>query len=134
MTPRTFFSLALVALFLGGCATYQEPPVVQTAPAPLSLAQIKEMSAKGVSDETLLGALRASRAVYLLGSDDVKDLQDARVSKAVIDYLLTTPQNYRGSRPRHGYYSYPPPPYWWGWGWHHDFGFHDFHHGFHGHH
>ena len=131
MRPRRLFSLVLAALFLAGCATYHEPSVVRTAPAPLSLAQIKEMSAKGVSDETLLSALRASRAVYLLGSDDVKDLQDAKVSKTVIDYLLTTQQLYRAQRTRYGYY---PPPYWYWGGWHHDFGVHDFHHDSHGHH
>ena len=132
MRPPVLFSLVLAVLFLAGCATYHEPPVVRTAPAPLSLTQIKEMSAKGVNDETLLSALRASRAVYLLASDDVKDLQDARVSKAVIDYLLTTQQLYRAQRPRYDYYY--PPPYWYWGGWHHDFGVHDFHHDFHGHH
>ncbi len=129
-----FFTAILIvaAAFVSGCATetvYREPPAV-TAPPALTLAQIKEMTTKGVSDETTLSALRASRAVYRLTSQDVTDLQEAKVSQAVIDYLLSTPQFYPpqpAPRYRTYYYSYPPPwPYWyydWHWhgGWHHDF-------------
>lgn len=128
--------LIAAAAFVSGCATetvYREAPIV-TAPPALTLAQIKEMTAKGVSDETILSALRASRAVYRLTSPDVTDLQEAKVSQAVIDYLLSTPQLYPPlPAPRYrAYYYYPPPwPYWyydwhWHWGWHHDF-----HHGHH---
>lgn len=119
------------ALLTGGCATRstRDPPValLPALPPALTLAQIKEMSAKGVSDDTILNALRASRAVYQLTTDDVKDLQDAKVRKAVIDYLLSTPQLYPATSVRHRYYYYYPIyPYWW----HHDF-HHDFHHDYH---
>lgn len=134
-----FFAMILIvaAAFVSGCATetvYRQAQVV-TAPPALTLAQIKEMTAKGVSDETILSALRSSRAVYRLTSQDVTDLQEAKVSQAVIDDLLATPQLYPprpAPRCRTYYYSYPPPwPYWyydWHWhgGWHHDF-----HHGHH---
>lgn len=127
------------AVFLSGCATetvYREVPV-PTAASVLTLAQIKEMTARGVSDETILSALRASRAVYRLTSQDVLDLQEAKVSQAVIDYLLSTPQLYAQQTPvRYRYYYYPPPwpyPYWYDWHWHFDW-HHDFHHGHHGHH
>lgn len=130
--------LILAAAFLSGCATAcREAPVV-AAPAALTLTQIKEMSARGVSDDTTLSALRASRAVYKLTSKDVLELQEAKVSPAVIDYLLSTPQ-LNPPRPatvryRTYYYYAPAPwPYWgpyWHSGWH--VGFHnDFHHGHH---
>lgn len=134
---RLFIVIMIVAAtFVSGCATetvYREPPVI-TAPPALTLAQIKEMTAKGVSDETILSALRSSRAIYWLTSQDVTDLQEAKVSQGVIDYLLSTPQLYSQQPvPRYRtYYYYPPPwPYWyydwhWHWGWHHDF-----HHGHH---
>jgi hypothetical protein len=108
------------------------------APPALTLAQIKEMTARGVSDETILSALRASRAVYRLTSKDVMELQEAKVSPAVMDYLLITLQYPPQPPPSvvRRYYNYPPPypyPYWWGYGWHFDFGHHNFGHG-HGHH
>lgn len=135
--------LITAAVFLSGCATsvYREPArAVVSAPPALTLAQIKEMAARGVSDETILGALRASRAVYKLTSKDVMELQEAKVSPAVIDYLLTTPQAQPAPPPpryRTYYYAYPPwpYPYWWhDWHWGFDW-HHDFHHGgHHGHH
>lgn len=123
---RSVMFVLLAALLGAGCATetvYREPPMVRATNA-LTLAQIKEMTAKGVSDETILSALRASRVVYRLSADNVKDLQAANVSAAVIDYLLSTAQ-----RPppqpvvRRYYYYFPyyyPPPYpYWGWyDWH----------------
>lgn len=130
-------TLIAAAVFVGGCATgrvYREGPPVVTAPPALTLAQIKEMTAKGVSDETILNALRASRAVYRLTSADVLDLQQAGVSQAVIDYLLSTPQLYPPRpvvRYRTYYYYYDPWPYWW---WHDGYWHHDWHHGHHGHH
>ena len=131
--------LIAVAALLGGCATetvYRQPPLV-AAPPSLTLGQIKEMTARGVSDETILSALRASRAVYKLTSKDVMELQEAKASPAVTDYLLSTAQNPPQPPPPvvRRYYNYPPPyPYWWGYGWHFDFGHHDFGHGHHGHH
>ena len=119
-------TLILAAVvFVSGCATrtsYHRPPV--TAPPTLTLTQIKEMTVKGVSDETILTALRASRVIYKLTSKDVLDLQAAKVSPAVIDYLLSTPQLYPPQpvpvRYRTYNYYYPPPwPYYFGF--HHDF-------------
>lgn len=139
MMNRFFVPLTIAAaLLLSGCATtaYREPrPAVVPAPPALTLAQIKEMTAKGVSDETILSALRASRAVYRLNSKDVMELQEAKVSPAVIDYLLATPQAYppRPATRYRTYYYYPPPlwpyPYYdWHWG----FGGHyNLHHGHH---
>ena len=110
-----FFAVILVvaAALLGGCATetvYREVPVSNVPPA-LTLAQIEEMTAKGVSGETILSALRASRAVYKLTSKDVMELQEAKVSQAVIDYLLSTPQLFAAPAPRYRYYYYYPPPW-----------------------
>ena len=140
---KNFFAYTFIlaaAVFVSGCATrtsYHQPPVAAAVPSALTLAQIKEMAARGVSDETILTALRASRAVYKLTSKDVLDLQEAKVSPAVIDYLLSTPPLYPPQpvpRYRTYYYYYPPPwPYgWYDWhiGFHHGF-YHDFHHGHH---
>ena len=131
--------LMLAGLFLSGCATrtvYREVPVA-TAPSPaLTISQIKEMSAKGISDETILSALRASRSVYKLTSKDVTELQEAKVSQPVIDYLLATPQLIPTPppAPRYRYYYYYPLWPYWHHDWHSDF-HHDWHHGgHHGHH
>lgn len=140
MKRFTKFFLLLAAALLTGCAVYREgpPPPVAAAnlPRPLTLTEIKEMSARGVSDQTIISALSASRAVYRLTSQEVKELQQAEVSPAVIDYLLKTPETYKQARPRYRasyyYYPYPPPPYYpvYPFGFHGDF-FYDFHHGHH---
>lgn len=120
-------SLLLAAALLSGCATYREPPppVTTSLPRPLNLAEIREMSARGVSDETILSALRASRAVYRLSAHDIAALQEARVSSAVIDYLLKTPELYPAQLPVYRTYYYYPPPYSYG---HWEFGYRAWHH------
>ena len=80
----------MATLFVGGCAS--TPPKPVELPRPITMAEVKEMSAKGVADETIIGALRATRAAYYLKSEHVIDLQQAGVSREVIDYLLSTPQ------------------------------------------
>lgn len=134
MKSLILFSLLLAAALLSGCASYQEGPpprVVTSLPRPLSLAEIKDMSARGVSEETILTALRASHAVYQLSAQDISALQEARVSPAVIDYLLKTPELYKAEPPRYRTYYYfyppPPPPYWY-WHWGYGFGYSG-HHG-----
>ncbi len=118
-----FLTALLAAVLLTGCATYHEvsaPASAASLPRPLSLAEIREMSARGVSEETILTALRASRAVYQLSAQDVSALREAGVSPAVIDYLLKTPELYRAERRVYRTYYYPPPPYWY---WHDPFWF-----------
>lgn len=119
----------LAIVVLAGCATYHEvsvPAPTASLPRPLGLAEIREMSAKGVGDETIMAALRASRAVYRLSAQDISALHEAGVGQAVIDYLLKTPELYKAARwvYRTYYYYYPPPPYWYShdpfwFGWHH---------------
>lgn len=94
----------------------------------LSLAEIKEMADKGVSEQALLGVLRASRAIYTLTTQDVSELQEAKVSRGVIDYLLSTPLLYKDDLLRsRAYYNYAPVyPGYWHWSFH-DFD-HDVHH------
>lgn len=129
------FALPLAAaFFLSGCATATHREARVVAPPALSLAQVKEMSARGVSDETILSALRASRAVYHLTSKDVLDLQESKVSPAVVDYLLSTPQLFppQPAPVRYRTYYYYPPPPWPYYGWYGGFDFHhDWHHGHH---
>jgi hypothetical protein len=124
--------IAAGAFFLCGCATtvYREVPTAAVPPG-LTLAQIKETASRGVGEETILSALRASRAVYRLNSKDVVELQEAGVSQAVIDYLLSTPRLDPPPPPPRNrayyYFYYDPWPYWWH-DWH---GYHGFHHGHH---
>lgn len=132
-----FILIVAGASFLSGCATrvYREVPEAALPPG-LTLAQIKEMASRGVGEETILSALRASRAVYRLNSKDVVELQEAGVSQAVIDYLLSTPRLDPPPPPprirAYYYFYYDPWPYWWGhdWYWHYDW-HHGFHHGHH---
>jgi hypothetical protein len=83
------------------------------------LAQIQEMTAKGVSDETIIASLRATQAAYHLTSAHVTWLQQAGVRPAVIDYLLSTPRLF----PPPPRYYYAPARYGW-YGWHYPHFYH----------
>lgn len=100
----------------------------------LSLAEIKEMAAKGVSEQTMLNVLRASRAIYTLTTQDVTELQAAKVSRAVTDYLLSTPLLYKDDLLRYRAYYYSPsyPGYWprLYYDFHHDVHHFDSHHSY----
>lgn len=106
-------------------------PVLRTNTPPvanvLSVADIKDLAGKGVSEQTILNVLRASRAIYTLTTQDVTELQEAKVSRAVTDYLLSTPLLYKDDllRSRAYYYYSPLYPGYWHWS------FHDFHHDVH---
>lgn len=105
--------------------TNAPPPVANV----LSLADLKEMAAKGVGELTILNVLRASRAIYTLTAKDVAELQAAMVSVAVVDYLLSTPLLYKDDllRTRAYYYYAPAYPGYWHWS-HHD-SHHSYRHG-----
>lgn len=113
-------------------------PMPQTNTPPvgnvLSLAEIKEMAAKGVSEQTMLNVLRASRAIYTLTTQDVTELQAAKVSRAVTDYLLSTPLLYKDDLLRYRAYYYSPsyPGYWprLYYDFHHDVHHFDSHHSY----
>lgn len=100
------------------------PPPVSNV---LSLADLKEMAGKGVSEQTMLNVLRASRAIYTLTTQDVTELQEAKVSRGVVDYLLSTPLLYKDDLLRsRAYYNYAPVyPGYWHWS------YYDFHHDVH---
>lgn len=111
----------------GGTAVTNKPGVLPLRADVLSLAEIKEMAGKGVSEQTLLNVLRTSRALYTLTTQDVSELQEAKVSRGVIDYLLSTPLLYKDDLLRsRAYYNYAPVyPGYWHWS------YHDLHHGIH---
>jgi hypothetical protein len=84
----------------------------------LTLADTEDLGRYKVSEAIILKYLQTSGAIYILNSDDVNRLQQAGVSKAVIDYMLATP-NQRPVQVVRRYRSYYPYPYydpWWGYG------------------
>ncbi len=59
--------------------------------APLELADIRALTAAGVSDDVIISQIRNSRTVYHLSTADILDLKSAGVSERVIDYMINTP-------------------------------------------
>jgi hypothetical protein len=110
--------------------TNTPPPVANV----LSVADIKDMAGKGVSEQTILNVLRSSRAIYTLTTQDVTELQEAKVSRAVTDYLLSTPLLYKDDLLRYRAYYYSPsyPGYWPRsyYDFHHDVHHYDSHHSY----
>ena len=101
----------------------------------LTLPEIEQLAQKGITETNIVKYLRSTGAVYFLTSRQVNDLQQAKVSEGVIDYLLATPRLYRDSTLIYRSYYYPPlyyPSYRWGH--HYDYyhyghgAHHDFHH------
>ena len=106
-------------LLLGGCVTLSDadhaalqqhrvPPALQERMdrgISLELADIIDLSRRGLSPEFILRYLRSTGRVYSLSSYDVVKLRDAGVRPAVIDFMLATPGLY-GQR-------YVEP--WWGY-------------------
>lgn len=131
-SSNTLPTAATAPAAVAAAPTNASVPAIQTNTPPpvtnvLRLADIKELAGKGVSEQTILNVLRASRAIYTLTTQDVTELQEAKVSQAVTDYLLSTPLLYKDDllRSRAYYYYAPLYPGYWHWS------FHDFHHDVH---
>jgi outer membrane lipoprotein SlyB len=56
----------------------------------LTLNDIKNMSANGVSDNVIIGQIQATNSIFYLNSDQIIDLKNAGVSQRVIDYMVQT--------------------------------------------
>lgn len=73
--------------------------------ASLEMADIIELTRRGLPPDFILRYLRSTGRVYSLSSLDVVKLRDAGVRPAVIDYMLSTPRLYA--------VRYVDP--WWGY-------------------
>jgi outer membrane lipoprotein SlyB len=57
---------------------------------PLSMQDIKDMSAAGISDNVIISQIRATNSVYRLSSGDIISLKNAGVSQRVINAMIQT--------------------------------------------
>ncbi len=56
----------------------------------LGITDVKAMAQAGVSDEVIISQIRATHSTYRLSSADIIDLNNARVSQKVIDFMVNT--------------------------------------------
>ena len=89
---------------------------------PLDLADVIELSHRGVPSQFIIHYMRDSYFVYHLKAEDTQELKRAGVAREIIDYMMATPGMYG---PRNGgpypygpypYGSYPYGPYGYGYG------------------
>lgn len=120
----------LCLALLSGCATLSDadraalqqhrvPPPLQERMnhrESLELADVTELSRRGVPPDFIMRYLRSTGRVYSLSSLDVVKLRDAGVRPGVIDYMMSTPALYapRYADPwyGYGYYGYDPHYYY----------------------
>ncbi|MCI0745684.1 MAG: hypothetical protein L0Y58_09795 [Verrucomicrobia subdivision 3 bacterium] len=98
----------------------------------LSLADIEDLGRYKVSEATMLKYLRATAAIYILRTDDINRLQQAGVSKSVIDYLLATVNERPPKVVRRYYHRYYYDPWYYPY-YHYPF-YHHYHYYHYGHH
>jgi hypothetical protein len=81
----------------------------------LTVADIEDLARYKISEGTILKYLQATAAIYILRTEDVNHLQQAGVSKPVIDYMLSTANQrpVQVVKKYYRYYNYDP---WWGYG------------------
>ena len=121
---RLYSIVAVLALvFLAGCAAInraEQKTLVQHNVSPavsdrmvqgeaLTLSDIIELSRKDVPPSLVVHYLYSTRAVYVLDKQALARLNQGKVSKEVIDYLLETPSLFA---PR-----YYPGPYYYSPAW-----------------
>jgi hypothetical protein len=92
----------------------------------LTLADIEDLGRNKIGEATILKHLRGTRAVYVLRTDDINRLQEAGLSKGVIDYMLSTVNqpDVKVVRKQYHHYYYDP---WWDYHWHHPFYYRHYH-------
>jgi hypothetical protein len=88
---------------------------------PLDLAEIIELSQRGLPARFILDYVHDTRFVYHLKPEDLRELHAAGVAREIIDYLEATPGMYAprlGPYPYYGPgpYPYGPYPYEYGYG------------------
>ena len=84
----TFFILLLLggwSVMLGGCAT-----VPDEHPAPVSVAEIIDMSKSGTPPDQIIQEISESGTVYRLEASQLADLEKKGVPPAVINYMQQT--------------------------------------------
>jgi hypothetical protein len=101
------------------------PPVVVTsAPPPIvgpvTIEDVKAMSAQKVSDETIINHIRQTRTIFHMTASSIIELKGAGVSEKVINYMIETPTLFAPPPPPPTYTPPPPPRQrhydpWRGW-------------------
>ncbi len=76
------FIFAATFLLLSGCATVQEPER-----APLTLAQIVDLSKQGKDAPTIIGEIKLTHAVYDVTASQYAKLSRDGVPDAVLDFM-----------------------------------------------
>jgi len=105
----TILAIAAAGVFVAGCATtppaylpeFEQYGVEEELRSrianrdELGLDDITHLSEQGVPEETILKHLRETRQVFNLNVHDIRMLEENELSDAFIDYLLSTPTQYR---------------------------------------
>ncbi|MCK8604045.1 hypothetical protein [Desulfoferrobacter suflitae] len=110
--------LSTWAIVVGGCAT-----VPEEHPAPVSVAEILDMSKSGVPPDEIIQEIAESGTVYRFQASQLADLEKQGVAPSVIDYMQQTYLDSVASSPHlesFDYWTQEGDGYWYGgmpYGW-----------------
>src|ERR1700690_3490101 len=80
---------------------------------PLSLSDVKALTAANVSDDVMISQIRNSHTVYHLSTSDIIDLHNSGVSENVINFMINSPAQVGDDsaiQPTTVLTEAPPPP------------------------
>jgi uncharacterized protein YcfJ len=77
---------------------------------PLSISDIKALSAAKVNDDVIISQIVNSHTVFHLSTSDIIDLHNAGVSENVINFMINTPNLVGGASPAPTTTVVAPPP------------------------
>lgn len=118
---QRFFLLSMplvLALFIGGCATFGQP-----LPPPPTTAEIVQMAKDGVPADDIIKRIHEAQAVYRLPASELAKLREQGVPDKVVDYMQQTyiaDERWREHLRSRDFYMWYGWPYYyrgyWGYG------------------
>ena len=92
--------LLLIIIVVSGCAAHLGPTAQAERPRALTKEDVVNMATSDIGDDVIISQIKATGSCFRLSVSDIVELKEAGVSEKVIEYMITTGQQY-GREARH---------------------------------